>query len=169
MEKSVPIKGSPGYTISITGRVFCARSNEVVRQWLDKDGYCKVTIYWPAKKGPKNFSVHRLVAEAFLEPRPSGCAVAHNDGKKWNNCVENLRWATQKSNIGDKVLHGTQLNGEAMHLAKLRDKNIPVMRGMREAGATWDQIGRAFGVSRVAARNAVTGKTWKHVSLSPRV
>lgn len=51
----------------------------------------------------RNRSVHVLVAEAFLGPRPDGLMVCHNDNDPTNNVVANLRYDTQSSNVLDSV------------------------------------------------------------------
>lgn len=62
-------------------------SGDYIRIELCKDGV------------QKQFSVHRLVAEAFI-PNPEGKPeVNHKDGKKFNCVVENLEWSTRSENI----------------------------------------------------------------------
>nr|DAK76774.1 MAG TPA: homing endonuclease [Bacteriophage sp.] len=46
----------------------------------------------------KNFYVHRLVAEHFLEIEKSRTVVNHKDFNRKNNEVSNLEWCTQKEN-----------------------------------------------------------------------
>ena len=55
----------------------------------------------------KTKTVHRLVLEAFVGPRPEGMEGCHNDGNTQNNKLENLRWDTRKNNHADSVKHGT--------------------------------------------------------------
>ena len=56
-------------------------------------------------------TVHSVVA-AFLGPRPAGLDVAHWNGQKLDNRVENLRYATRSENHLDKRRHGTSLLGK---------------------------------------------------------
>ena len=59
-------------------------------------------------------TVHSLVAEAFIGPRPEGCEVLHADGSRDNNRAANLRYGTRSENNLDAVKHGT------LDLEKLR-------------------------------------------------
>lgn len=70
-------------------------------------GWRKTTISWQGyeriqlrKDGRyHNWSVHRLVAMAFL-PNPDGLPeLNHKDGDKQNNTVENLEWCNHSHNI----------------------------------------------------------------------
>ena len=47
----------------------------------------------------KNFTIHRLVANAFLENSDDKSDVNHKDEDKTNNCVDNLEWMSRKENI----------------------------------------------------------------------
>lgn len=64
-------------------------------------------------------SVHVLVLEAFVGPRPTpNHDACHGDGDPLNNRLENLRWATKSENQRDRVRHGT--HHEALKTACLR-------------------------------------------------
>ena len=47
----------------------------------------------------KNFYVHRLVAEHFVENGGGFCYVNHKDYDTQNNRFDNLEWCTQQQNI----------------------------------------------------------------------
>jgi len=62
-----------------------------------KNGYKMCTLSMPGEKGQirKTFSVHRLVAFAFLgKPKGKAFVINHKDGNKTNNIVSNLEWST---------------------------------------------------------------------------
>ncbi len=73
-----------------TGRVQVLKPNK------NNCGYLLVTLYKNGKR--KSFSVHRLVAEAFL-PNPDNLPeINHKDENKANNCASNLEWCDRKYN-----------------------------------------------------------------------
>ena len=85
------------YQISTFGRVksFC-QGKVIIRKPVNKRGYLVVDITINGKK--KYFSIHRLVALAFI-PNPSNLPqVNHQDGHKFNNYVDNLEWSTGQKN-----------------------------------------------------------------------
>lgn len=53
-----------------------------------------------SKNGEKiSHSVHRLVAETFLEKPEGKTEINHKDGNKLNNNINNLEWVTQRENL----------------------------------------------------------------------
>ena len=68
--------------------------------------YLVVCLY-KNKKG-KLFSVHRLVAENFIENKEKYKEVNHIDGNKTNNNVVNLEWCNRKQNSIHSVNNGLQ-------------------------------------------------------------
>lgn len=106
------------YAVSNLGRVSSrhpGRAGKILKTWRDDEGYDHVTLEFDGKS--KRHAVHRLVAIAFLGPRPAGCEdVAHEDGVPWNNNKENLRWSTHSDNQRDRARHGTVRMAGNKHL-----------------------------------------------------
>ena len=91
------------YMVSSLGRVKSlgnGNSNKsklkIMKTTLNHKGYPMIKL---CKEGVgKGFSVHRLVAKAFI-PNPNNLPqVNHKDENKQNNCVENLEWCTNEYN-----------------------------------------------------------------------
>lgn len=84
------------YWITEQGWVFSlawkddANYPKYIRPVVTNSGYHEVRL------GGKHYSVHRMVAETWLD-RPAGCyQVHHVDGNKLNNSKDNLEWTTLK-------------------------------------------------------------------------
>ena len=77
-----------------------------------RNGYHFVSLY---KDGHgKQFTIHRLVASAFID-NPRDCPeVNHIDGDKSNNAASNLEWCTRSENNKHAVKNGLR-NLESMH------------------------------------------------------
>ena len=78
-----------------------------------QSGYMIVTLY----KGSKNckHSVHRLVANAFIENPEHKKCVNHKDYDRTNNRLSNLEWVTHKENA--------LYSRERMSIAHLKKKD----------------------------------------------
>lgn len=64
-----------------------------------KDGLMYLAVCLSNGGISKSYSVHRLVAEAFI-PNPDNLPeINHKDENTKNNCVENLEWCTRQYNI----------------------------------------------------------------------
>jgi hypothetical protein len=96
------IKGYEGlYQVSNLGNVRSLRygnRNEVRELFLKphNQGYLQVELHKDGKR--KMFTVHRLVARAFVPGYFDGAHVNHKDENKHNNQADNLEWVTIREN-----------------------------------------------------------------------
>lgn len=72
-------------------------SERILKAGTHSNGYKFVSLR-PIKT-QTNWSVHRLVAEAFLPNPENKLTVNHKDSDRANNKLENLEWATYSENI----------------------------------------------------------------------
>lgn len=117
-EQWLPVVGYEGlYEVSDHGRVRSldrgSRKGRVLSLRVTGSGHKTVALYLLGKPTGKN--VHRLVLIAFVGPCPQGMEACHNDGNPANNHLSNLRWDTHKSNMEDKVKHGTHHETNKTH------------------------------------------------------
>ena len=92
-----PIKGWEGlYTISSDGRVYSVRSGIYLKPRLSLDGYERVALCNGSVR--REYRVHRLVAEAFIENPDNLPQINHKDFNKLNNYIDNLEWCTDYEN-----------------------------------------------------------------------
>lgn len=69
---------------------------KILKKCLTKFGYYRVVL---SKNNVQiTRTVHRLVAEAFIENTNNLPCVNHKDEDKTNNCVDNLEWCSYKYN-----------------------------------------------------------------------
>lgn len=96
--KWAPVKGFEGYyEVSNKGNVRRVSTGRILKQFKNNHGYLRVSL---SRGGVyKSYSVHRLVAEAFI-PNPKNLeTINHKDEVKTNNDVNNLEWMSVKDNI----------------------------------------------------------------------
>ena len=99
------------YKVSNFGNVFSKYKNGNLKPRINNSGYYTVIL---CKNGePKNKSIHRLVAEAFIpnpENKPYIDHIKHKE--KLNNHVSNLRWSTPSENNLNRGLMKNNTSGE---------------------------------------------------------
>ena len=79
-----------------------------------RDAYPSVSLLSPDGTR-KRFTVHSLVAEAFLGLRPEGMEVRHLDGNAHNAALSNLAYGSSGDNQRDKLRHGTHHYAKRNH------------------------------------------------------
>lgn len=168
-----PIYNWEGYGASRDGTIWSKRKTGYDKKLRDhwrplkpdirKDGYHQVGLY----KNSKLFQrmIHRLITDVFIGSCPDGMEVAHNNGVRGDNRIENLRYATRKDNQSDKYLHGTDFSGERNGRAKLTEKDVYMIRKRYATGDIFQSVlAFEYNVDRTTISDIVKGKTWTHIN-----
>lgn len=128
------------YRIFPDGKIYALHLDRFVSEYSSRDGYKKVTLRLDNKER-KSYSVHRLVALAYINNPENKPTVNHIDGNKENNIVENLEWATRS----EQVQHAWD-NGLIKDIKSRREAVINAL-GIRvvclTTGEIFDSIGQA--------------------------
>jgi hypothetical protein len=85
----------------VRGRRYESR---IVTQTLTRRGRPSVCLSY--KGQARRYSVHRLVLEAFVGPRPDGMECCHANDDPLDNRLANLRWDTPANNKIDMLNNG---------------------------------------------------------------
>lgn len=152
------------YMVSDDGHVMSLKNgkNRILSRVIDpSSGYLVVCLRKDDKQ--RNYSVHRLVAVAFIGPISNGLVVCHNNGDKFDNRVSNLRIATQKDNCDDRRVHGNTLEGEKHPQSKLTVKKVLEIRELKANGISRKTIASNYGVSIGAVKDILCRRSWSHV------
>jgi hypothetical protein len=101
------------YQVSNIGGVKSIRRDKILTPKHNHDGYLRIQLW--RKQNVVFISIHRLVAEVFIENPENKPFVNHINGIKSDNRVENLEWVTQSENINHAWKNGLskpQINGK---------------------------------------------------------
>lgn len=134
------IEGFEGlYQVSSYGRIKSLNYNKtkqerILKNFLNKKGYLQVNLHKDGKI--KKFSVHRLVATAFLENPNNLPQVNHKDENKSNNCVSNLEWCDCQYNInyGTRTEKTVEKCSKQVYQYSLNGNLIKVWESSKECG-----------------------------------
>lgn len=95
--KNVKINGitTEHYKVTEDGQVYNSEGHKMT-QFESNSGYLRVKLSRGVPR--KMYSVHRIVAETYLENPKGYTVVNHKDCNRKNNSVENLEWCTHTYN-----------------------------------------------------------------------
>lgn len=185
LEEWRPVVGYEGwYSVSSLGRV---RSEErvvkgnanqigrrfkskMMRQWTHTCGYLLVDLKRDGIR--KHCRVHRLVAEAFLGPPPTGGHEPnHKNRVRTDNRSENLEWTTRSENLAhswaNPLRDRTGMAGTNNGSAKATESDARDIRSRYLRGEAVAAIARHYSnFHHSTVWLIATGKTWKHLEVA---
>ena len=152
------------YEVSNRGNVkslnYCRSGEEkLLNPRLNSNKRLFITLSKNKKK--KHYTIHSLVAQAFIGERPEGYDVCHIDGDKLNNNLQNLKYDTRSQNNIDIYRYGSKNpNG------KLSPDEVIEMRKMYATGKyTHKDLVEIFNVNQSSISKIINGKTFSWIDV----
>lgn len=151
------------YQYKSRGGVLTSKPAKQLSPYIGNHGYPEIAIQINGKR--KKFSVHRLVARAFVEGYAPDLTVNHIDGNKTNNNASNLEWVTLSRNTQHQWEIGlVDLRGDNNPQRKLSSGKVRIIRDLIKLGATPNQLGVLLDLSPSLIYMIRDGVRWNHLT-----
>lgn len=130
----------------------------------NKYGYVIVNLFGAGKRNVPR-SVHSLVMEVFVGPRPSGMDIRHKNGVRDDNRLENLEYGTRTENMSDARAHGTLKVEEYHGQAKVsKEDAIEIIELCKTRAMPQWKIGDMYGITQQGVSDIFRGKCWQSLN-----
>lgn len=155
--------GGLKYKANELGEIFGIGRNKIIKQRINSDGYCVVTLGLGIKR--VSVRVHKIIAMLFVDGYFDGAEVNHKDFNRKNNKSENLEWVTHLDNVmfsveaghyGDGKHSGTN-NGRA----KINRKDVEEIRKRYKNGKSVSSISKYYGIGWTQTKRIIDYESWK--------
>lgn len=148
--------------LGVTSTKTAVFKERVLKPSITKMGYQEVTFVHDRKTF--KFSVHRLVAQAFVPGYSPDLVVNHLNGNKLDNRPENLEWTTK----GQNTKHAWEnnlipLRGSQNPSSKLNEEQVAWIRRLLNDGVPVRPLSKALGVSDSLIYLIQRGDRWPHI------
>ena len=166
----------PNYEVSDQGRVRRtvggkgARIGHILKPAPNNSGYLCVGLKDGGIRLP--YTVHKLVAIAFLGPVPEGFEINHENGDKTDNRACNLSYITRSENckhayaVCGRVPKVPDHTGSKHGLSKLVEAQAAEIYKLRRAGVSGQTVARLFNINESVVSEIYNNKAWTHVTAS---
>lgn len=111
----------------------------------------------------KDFYIHRLVAQTFIDNPLNLREVNHINGIKYDNRVENLEWVTKEQNAKHAVENGLTARGDKNHSTKLNENQVREIRKLyipNKKGSA-RSLSEKYNISMASIHLIYSRKNWK--------
>jgi hypothetical protein len=150
-EDMILIKGYKHHFITKNAKVWSSFTRKYLSLNHCPRGYLRINI--SNENGSKTFTIHRLVATAFVPNPKNKKTVNHINGIKTDNRIENLEWCTNSENC--KHAHRTGLNKGFTSIGYNFKKVINYKTGKKYK--TIKEASESTGISRASLSRMLRG------------
>lgn len=156
------------YLVSTKGDVFSKYTGRHLKHSKGAQGYPVVNVR--NSKGVRvPVPIHRMVAITHIPPVEGKTFVNHKDGNKWNNCISNLEWCTNRENISHAVKNGWNTKGDSHGNSSLTEEQVHLVCELLQEGLSGGKVieifnGRGEYLPRAVVYNIRSRRDWTHIS-----
>lgn len=163
MERWKQIDGHEDYLVSSTGKVVSLKRGGKTLKVDVSSGYPRVTL---SKEGvTTRYTVHRLVALAFIDNPAVLPMVNHIDGNTANNHVSNLEWCTCRENTVHAFKYNLRGSCEKHSNATRKNAEIHEVCALIESGLKRAAILKVHpNISKACFDDIRSRRTWVRIS-----
>ncbi len=158
------ILGYENYWVNQKGEVM-GRTGKILKPAISKKGYLRLPFYTSDRV--QTFSIHRLVALAFI-PNPNNLPqVNHIDCNKQNNHVSNLEWCTDEENRIHKLANNLNITQQGTNhkLHKINEQAVEDIYFGKEKIAYYMN---KYNISKSLVNGIRSGKNWGWYTINLR-
>lgn len=150
--------GDAPYFISSCGEVISERQKRVLRGGTSSGYRCLILCHNNQRNMVRH---HHLVMRYFIGVRPEGMVINHKNGRKKDNRLSNLEYCTPKQNREHAKVNRLYSSGSRCPWSKLNEESVLLIKRARKIGMSFNQIARAFNVSKATIVHIENGSTWR--------
>lgn len=151
------------YYATEDGHIFNNKTNKILKERKANNGYLLVNLSINGKC--KTYSVHKLIAKAFIPNESNLKTVNHKNGIKTDNRKDNLEWMSFKENIqhaiDNNLVHPAR--GVNTKYGKFKAEDIQNIRRLHNKGVSQYEIANIYNVTRGAIQQIIKRKTYYYV------
>lgn len=175
MEIWIEVKGYEGlYEVSNLARIKSLKKKKwngfdyqevqekIMSPKTNRKGYKQ--LCFTVKSKSKTVSLHRIVAQAFIDNPDNLPIVLHIDDNPSNCLPENLKWGTQRDNMIDSAMKGRKPRGETSTKSKLTEIQVrEIRKRLEDENISCYKVAKYFKVSQNCIWNIKRRNSWKHI------
>ena len=143
------------YAITDNGQIWSYKRNKYLSLWNTEKGYKQVGLRDSNNEQNRDvLSVHRLVAQTYINNPENKTEVNHINSQRDDNRVENLEWATRSENnqhawdFGNKVFNLTDNHISNRNRKITTDEESEMCEAYDTGLFSQNELGKCFGISQ---------------------
>ena len=150
------------------GNRACYYKEKILTAYIS-NGYYRLELY--KNNVGINYSIHCLVAEAFIPNPQNKLTVNHEDGNKLNNFIWNLKWMTSKEQTNHSInslenyVHGENCGTHIL----IEPQVIEILEKYATGNYKQTELAKEYNVNKSTIWNIIHNISWKHIKRTPPI